>query len=239
MRIAPRINFTKDDFFKVLALVFGAGLGKLGGTIALLGVGSITGIIQYVVIALLGYFNVRIVIPDTPLWVSASLICVGVGVAGYNANLQIRKQPKSPTQHDVELFKRFQEILTESDLAFLRTHNFGSPFLRARTNGVFDLAEAWSGARYEFGEPELEELFSKVKMRAKDLAEALAVYTYVHSQNSNLSTALPDRFDDMNVPQHLRGAIRLLNEQATAFTKSVDEFERLALQRLMVPIALS
>ncbi len=227
-------RLTKDDAFRVLGIIFGNRLGRLGSLLAILGATSITGFGQYVLVALFATVGVSLTIPEIPIGISLLILAIGVGTAVYGAHFQAKKNRTEPTPHDVELFQRYRQLITASDLDFLRTHDFGNSFYRARTDGLDELAKTWTAARNEFNDPDLERLFAIVKARANELNHAISVNTGVHHTNFEMSTALPPNADDWDLPPHVQSAIKQLNVLATQFVTAVDDFERAATPKLSV-----
>ncbi|MEZ0032126.1 hypothetical protein ABIF68_002496 [Bradyrhizobium japonicum] len=114
------------------------------------GVTSITSIFQYIIVATFALIGQRVVIPDTPLWVSFLLIALGLGffVLGRFMPEVIAKRTANPK--DIELYRQFKKHITTNALTFMREHNFRTPFNRAYLNPFQVIAYDWRGGRFAF-----------------------------------------------------------------------------------------
>lgn len=226
-----RLSMNREFTLFLIRSIFGTGLGKIGGSIALLGASSATGILPLMIYAAAEYFfNWSIPPSDAPIWFGVFLVVAGLSTAILGAYWQ-RTPPASPQrqnrQHDMELYRRYRVLITEHELRFLRDFDFGNPFDMERIKGVCEFAERWEGARCEFSDPQFEAAFRSVKKNARGFCNAVAKHVHCVRGNPLWGTTKPDHFNGEYSPT-LLAANKELNDQATEFHKSADEFERLA-----------
>lgn len=226
-----RFSLDKDFILSLARILFGTGLGKVGGAVAAVGASSATGILPWIVYsAAHKYLGWDLRPSDAPLWFGVFLVVAGLGTAVLGAYWQ--RPGQQPVQrtirpHDISLYKRFRTLVTDNEIAFLKDYDFGNSFDMRYIKGVLELGEQWQGARYEFSIAEFEARFQAVKQSARLFAEAVATHVHHVTGNPNWGTTKPDNYDG-NYGPALRAANKKLNDRATEFHREVTEFERLA-----------
>jgi hypothetical protein len=218
---------------KLVQLVWGGSLIKLGSAIALIGAAALTSIVQYVVMAIAENYGQKLDIPETPVWIGLPLVIIGVGAATLGAYWQRPLPPPGPNPQDVELLRRLRSEFTEPRKDFLRDHNFHGSFPSAALDCVTEVAY-WRGARFEFTDPEVERFFAVVKANAQQLDNLVSLATWPVRRVQNRQTALPDNYDEWHPDANTTQAISALNRLARELVGAIDEFERTA--KVKIPI---
>ena len=224
-----------QPFIIALAKIFwGNGLSKAGVAVALIGAGAASNLLQVVVTALASLIGLQITFPEVPIWFSVFLVIAGFAVAIFGPRAQAVKSEPQQVQvsaHDRELFAKYQTLISDGDLDFLRTQDFGAPFAFNSINGVCEIGGQWDGPRYEFSDRELEASFRTVKEDAKAFNSAVLTHVHPTRGNPNVATTKPDDPRAHYSEWHV-AANRKLNNLATTLTGSLEEFERLVYSRL-------
>ncbi len=227
-----RFSLDKDFLLSLVRIMFGTGLGKVGGTVAAVGASSATGLLPWIAYsAAQKYLGWDLPPSDAPLWFGVFLVVVGLGTAVLGAYWQrpVQQQPVQRTirPHDISLYRRFRALVTDNEIAFLKDYDFGNSFDMRYIKGVLELGEQWQGARYEFSIAEFEDRFQAVKNTARQFADAVATHVHHVMGNPDWGTTKPDNFNGNYTPE-LLAANKKLNDRATEFHREVTEFERLA-----------
>ena len=222
-------------FLLALARIFwGNGIGKAGGTVALIGATSAFGILPNVVVAVAALAGLKIPIPDVPLWFSGLLVGLGLAAAAFGTYAQRAPPTSEPGQihsHDRELFARYQALVSEGDLDFLRNHDFGVPFAFRWVDGIMEIGGQWHGPRFEFTDQEFEAAFRAVKQDAREFSSAVLEHVHPSRNNPTVATTKPDLVSAQYSDWH-RAANKKLNDLATRLANTLEGFERLLHGRL-------
>ncbi|MDW9668767.1 hypothetical protein GOB27_19505 [Sinorhizobium meliloti] len=227
-----RFSIDRDLILSLARIFFGTGLGKVGGSVALIGASSASGLLPWAVYSasrnLLGW---DIPPSDAPLWFGVFLVLAGLGTAIVGAHWQ-RAAPQQPAEsavrpHDINLYRRFRAVVSDNEVRFLEDFDFGNPFDMRYIKGVLELADGWRGSRYEFSVSNLEDRFKEVKQSAGRFADAVARHVHHVRGNPDWGTTKPDNFDGTYSPA-LRAANKELNDRATELHSAIGDFERLA-----------
>lgn len=225
-------GISKDCFLKLLEILWGSSLKRLGSVIAVAGVSSVVGVFQYFAQAIFRGVGFNVDVPEVPIWVSLLLIFIGIIVVAL-AEVALRHENLTQaTAHDIDLYRKFQDLITNNQLEFLRNHDFGASFRTSEFDRVGNFAETWHGPRFELNDKNIDELFSKVKLAADDFVGVLVVKTGPLNQVSGRSSVKRDFDNDFDLPEHIQDGIRELNSKAEKLVEAVDEFERVATARL-------
>ena len=218
---------------KIVQVIWGGSLIKLGSAVALFGAAALTSIVQYVAEALFEHAGYSIHIPDTPPWIGLTLVVLGIGAAALGAYWQRPPPPPGPNPHDVALLRKFRETVSNNDLDFLRDHDFGHVFNFDGLRGTSAMAH-WQGPRYEFVDERVEKTFAVVKSSSQKMCDLVALKTWPHHHLPNHQTALPDHHDEWNPSPNTQQSIKELNQTANKLVTSINDFERTA--KLWIPI---
>lgn len=164
-------------------------------------------------------------------WDIEKLVAVcGTGIAWLLAELS---GVGEPSRHDRDLFGRIVEHLPDATLEFLRNQDFGGAFQRAHLEGVVQV-DGWYGARTDFQDAKLQVPWTDVRAKISQFVEYYVGYTIPVHGNVNLATVHPTNGDPGHSNEHTLAEIQQLNGASTALSVALDDFERLARQRLKV-----
>lgn len=217
-----------------LARIFwGNSTGKIGGAVALAGASSVPNILSAIATAVASRLGFEVTFPEVPIWFNVMLVFAGLAVVIYGARLQRPPEEKQSqiNAHDDDLFARYRTLISEGDLDFLRTQDFGAPFAFKSVHGFCEIGGQWDSPRYEFTDRELEPLFRAVKEDAKAFNSAILTHVHPIRGNPNVATTKPDD-PRAHYSEWHRAANQKLNDLATKLTGSLEAFERLAHNRL-------
>ena len=154
--------------------------------------------------------------------------CIGTGIAWLLAELT---SGRSVSARDIELYKSFFSTIPQSTKDFLWDHDFAASFHDPGRNGIFEVA-AWKGSRYDFVDKVLQSEWLRLRTVISTFATNLASNTYPISGSANFFTVHPTQGDPEDPAPFVQKRIDTLNEGATALVESIDNFERLAVERL-------
>ncbi|MGO8049228.1 hypothetical protein [Rhizobium leguminosarum] len=227
-----RFSVDKDFILALARILFGTGLGKIGGAVALVGASSASGLLPWIIYtAAHKYLGWDLPPSDAPLWFGVFLVVAGLGTAILGTYWQRPSEPipSAPIvrPHDIALYRRFRELLPDHAIDFIKDYDFGNSFDMRYIEGVLELGERWQGPRFEFSIPEFETSFATVKQTARTFAEAVTMHVHHVRGNPNWGTTKPDNFNG-EYSLALRAVNKKLNDLATDFYQAVTTFERLA-----------
>ncbi len=226
-----RFAIDKDFVIKLARILFGTGLGKTGGAVALLGASSASGLVPWLIYsAANNYLGWSIPPSDSPLWFGLLLVVIGLATAILGAYWQrtaaLTVEPIT-TPHDVALYAKFRELMPDHAIAFIQDYDFGNCFDMRYIEGVLDVGHAWRGPRFEFSDARYETPFASVKANARSFSQLVAVNVNPVMGNPHWGTTKPDNFNGVYSPT-LRSVNKGLNDSATALHHAIVEFERIA-----------
>ncbi|MBO9707444.1 MAG: hypothetical protein J7521_04440 [Caulobacter sp.] len=144
--------------------------------------------------------------------------------------------PVEPHPHDVGLLGRAHRQFPDGLRDLLRTHNFGEPYRRATVEPLFEMTATWSGARYEFHDPEVQAAFSAMRAKAGAFEELLLERTHAMDRNTEMAWPRTDQDVQLGLQRSTLDAIKRLNLRSTELADALDAFERLASARLRVAL---
>jgi hypothetical protein len=232
------VNFLKDlpwqEIWKTISLWRGSNIGR-GGTFCLIaGVGTLTGYWQYIIVGVLKYKEVPVEIPESPLWLTTSiglfLILLGVFLLLWNVRQETKREP-DPTNHDVDLYRKFRALITNNDLTFLRETNFGNTFSWSQLDHVAELIDDWRGARYEFNDPEVQQVFDGVIQAARDFNNEISVKAHSTGRGDQ-ATIDVWHMPEMETPPEFFDTTQKLNSLSRNLFIAINEFEQISTARL-------
>lgn len=143
----------------------------------------------------------------------------------------IHTEPHQLSRHDEALLSRFEELIDDNALHFLRHHNFGGTFRRDALDPFFEFASLWKGARFQFADPAVEERFGKVREAAQSFAVTATAKTHCAYGNAEMATVKLDphgRSYNPEADRIEREAAKAVNDGATALVEAIDEFTAFA-----------
>jgi hypothetical protein len=226
---APFFGF----FERIFRIWRGTAWGKGALFLIVGGVASINGVIQYIIPPVARLLGIIIVIPDTPTWVSLSLISLGILVLVLS---RIIPDPaagaKKPNPHDVKLLQDYRALITPPLIQFLTDHSFRMPYRRDTLDPLETIAYDWRGAHYEFQDTELQASLSTMIAAAKGLCRKVDERSYPDRGRPGVGTPLTD--DDLRrgIQPGTRDAIKQMNELAKGVVAAANELERRARQKM-------
>jgi len=147
---------------------------------------------------------------------------------------KVPDRPVEPHPEDVALFARFRELITPAHLRFQRDTSFRGPLCRDNLNPVYEIAEDWIGARYEFHDDVIQAAFAEVRRAADALGGLMHAHLYMSDTMQGMMTPLTDRDRAQGTQPATVEAIGKMDAGATALVDAVDAFERVARDRIRV-----
>jgi hypothetical protein len=221
------------DFFERIYTIWkGNAWNKAAYLLVLAGVASITSIFQYVIVAAFAVTGVRLVIPETPLWVSFPLIAIGLGFFVLGRFLPDIVAKRAANSKDVALYRQFKKHITANALAFMREHNFRIPFNRDYLSPFQTIAYGWRGGRFTFVDPIVQKMLEPVVASAMKLDQMIDHYTYPCDGNAAWSTPLTREDEHGGITPATLGRIKEMNEAASDLVGKIDDFEKTADARI-------
>jgi hypothetical protein len=220
-----------------LERIFRIWKGTAWGKAALLliagGVVAINGILQFVIPPVALLFGIRIVIPETPAWISFSLICLGIVVLVLSRiTPDWSVLPKRPNANDVRFLEEYRALITPALIQFLRGHSFRTNYRQNRLSPLEVIAFDWRGAHYEFQDAELQTALSAVISLAESLCKEIDERIYPAGGNPGIGTSLTDEDRRIGIQPATRDAIKQMNALAKGVVVAANELERLARQKV-------
>jgi hypothetical protein len=154
-----------------------------------------------------------------------------VAVVAWLAALTPREK-HSPSAHDRELLAKFRALLSDDEKAFLRQHDFGGTFSIHRLKGVRELADAWTGAEYEFDDKQVQDAFGALLAETSEFTHGLA-HASGPTEQAGWHSVIPDRERHTDeISQRTYAAIDEFNRKATRLHDHIDKFIKFARQRI-------
>ncbi|WP_271557660.1 hypothetical protein [Bradyrhizobium sp. CCBAU 45394] len=222
-----------ERLFKVW---IGTAWGK--GALALIvgGVLSINSILQYLVPPLAKVIGITVTIPETPIGVSFTLICLGILLLILSRLLpdwsEQSQAVQPPNPHDVRLLANYRELITPQLIQFLTEHTFRLPYRVDTLNPLEVLAYEWRGAHHEFLDLELKQSLSNVIGAARGLCGVVANRIFLDRNNPAIGSPLTDVDLRLGIQPGTREAIEQMNTLAKGVVTTANNFERLARQKI-------
>lgn len=226
------------EFLLQLArIVWGDAWKRIATLLVGFGVFSLVGITQYVIPPLAKTINVKISIPETPTWVGFGLVFAGIGTLVLRNLFERIKPPATAHPHDIELVRRFLDVMDLRAREFLREHNYRNPFLMKRLDPIEALVNDWHGAAFEFEDLELGQAFENVQLAARSLLDKTGerIFGDVVKEGLILGSPLTNLDRRHGISDETRRGIGEMNELAVGVLGAVDKFERLARAKIPTP----
>lgn len=132
---------------------------------------------------------------------------------------------------DQALLERFEALIDDGALYFLRHHDFGGTFRRRFLDPFFEFADTWKGGRFKFADPAIEARFSRVREVAREFANIAATKTHVVHGNNDMATVNLDPHGRQLNPDAERielEAAKAVNEAAGSLVEAIDDFSSFA-----------
>lgn len=200
------------------------------------GVLSITSIVQYIVPPIAKAFGLTIVIPETPVWLSLTLIALGIVLLilsrmmpDYSEQLPLAEPPNP---HDTTLLANYRTLITPGLIQFLTDHTFRLPYRLDTLEPLEVIAYDWRGAHYEFVDPEMQQSLTNVIGAARGLCGVLTNRIFKDRNNPDIGSPLTDVDLRLGIqPETLEG-IKQMNTLAKGVVTTANNFERFARQKM-------
>ena len=166
---------------------------------------------------------------STPAWISFALLVPGLLIAAPDF---IRELRHPPHPHDVELLGRFREQIDCTTRVFLREREFLAPIPRCPVDRLETMNHAWQGALYEFRDPSVQNAFRDFYQRIDAFLNDFQYAVWIIDNNPNFYTVktLPDI--QQGLTQETRQKVARMRELAAAAYEKLNDFERVALDRI-------
>jgi len=148
-----------------------------------------------------------------------------------------RGTPREPNPRDVELLARVHKQLPEALRLFLHQHNFGTAFRIAQLDPIHELNETWRGALYEFHDAEVETAFKELRQKASAFGNLILERIFPIDSNPKMGWPKTDTDIRQGVQPTTTEAISRMNTMAAQLCEAIDEFDRVARDR--IPIAIN
>lgn len=232
MDLKPYFDFV-ERLFKIWV---GTAWGK--GALALIvgGVVSINGIWQYLIPPVAKVLGIGITIPETPIWLSLSLVGLGILLLILQRLVPDWSEgslaTKKPNPHDVKLLAEYRALITPQLIGFLTNHSFRIPYRRDTLDPLEELAYDWRGAHYEFLDLELQQSLAVFIGAARGLCGEIERQIFPEHNNPGVGSPLTDEDRRIGIQQSTRDAIARMNTLAKGVVTTANNFERLARQKI-------
>lgn len=138
------------------------------------------------------------------------------------------------TDHDRELFKRFQRVLpADPVIRFIKEHDFGDAFLKARIEPLIEFYTTWDTVETEFLDSKIQAKKKLLHSAAEKLSNEIVKGTVPVQPTGHISV-FPDslRATGQARPDHVRDDAKTLNELSREFVPQYEEFIRLCRKKL-------
>ena len=117
--------------------------------------------------------------------------------------------------------KMFDEVET---IYFLREHDFGGSFDREKIGPLNKMLFYSDEVANRMVIPELESYRNEMIKNAKNLQDLIGAKTFPTKHEGTFNSVLPDEYVNKQRPKWVIEAAKELNDAATEFVKSYDEF---------------
>jgi hypothetical protein len=146
--------------------------------------------------------------------------------------------PAEPHPHDVELLEKVRRQLSLGLRRFLGQHSFGTPYPLAVLDPLHEMTEDWVGAAYEFHDEVLQASFVNVRTRAAELGRLVLERIYPMDGNSTMGSPKTGVDRAQGIQPSTLDAIRAMDGKASELSDAIDDFDRLARDRVRVASAV-
>jgi hypothetical protein len=226
--------------FEFAERLFRIWVGTAWGKGALLliagGVLSVTSIVQYILPPVAKVFGLAIAIPETPVWLSLTLIALGILLLILSRvvpdNSEQMPPAQQPNPHDTTLLANYRALMTPGLIQFLTDHTFRLPYRLDILEPLEVVAYDWRGAHYEFLDAEMQQSLTNVIGAARGLCGVLVNRIFKDRNNPAIGSPLTGM--DLRhglQPETLEG-IKQMNTLAKGVVTTANNFERLARQKM-------
>ena len=136
------------------------------------------------------------------------------------------------SKHDVDLFDRFRELVTDDERRFLDSHDFLAPFYRERCTGLRSVALDWNDPRHDFIDKRIQRAWVPLRDKLTELQGLIGVSTMPTDRNPEILTVKHARDRAGPLSEETRSEAAAMNAAASAIVVLLDKFEHLARRRL-------
>jgi hypothetical protein len=144
---------------------------------------------------------------------------------------------RGPTAHDVELFDKFQAVMSPEWINWLRRHDFGGSFGTNRTQPLLDIDGDWEGPAFMFDDPILQTKFDPLVAKICEFTRLVAHNTWpIHG--AKMQTACPNGEPVYEDEPHVWARVQKLNDAGTVLVTAIDGFMLLGRKRLGRPASI-
>lgn len=229
----PRIFEFVERIFRIWV---GTAWGK--GALALIfgGVLSITSIVQYLIPPVAKLLEVKIAIPETPIWLSLTLVGLGILLLVLSRLIPDRSEQVAPAEppnpHDTQLLALYRKLITPQLVRFLTLHSFRDAFRNERIQPLEILADDWNTAHYEFIDAEVQDALEEARQLAREFCNLAGDKLFTDDRNPKLLTPLTYVDLGQGITPQTRANIAELNAAARKAAEAFNSFERIARQKI-------
>ncbi len=146
--------------------------------------------------------------------------------------------PAEPHPHDVELLEKVRRQLSLGLRRFLNQHSFGTPYPFAMLDPLHEMNADWVGAAYEFHDEVLQASFVEVRTRAAELGRLVLERVYAMDANPSMGSPKTGVDRAQGIQPGTLDAIRAMDRIASELSDAIDDFDRLARDRVRVASAV-
>ena len=149
----------------------------------------------------------------------------------YSDSNDVTDNIKELSAHDKALLERFEALIDDGALYFLRHHDFSGTFERRFLDPFFEFADTWKGGRFQFADAAIESRFLRVRETAREFATVAATKTHSAHGNSDMATVKLDsqgRWLNPDAERIELEAAKAVNEAASSLVEAIDDFSSFA-----------
>lgn len=145
----------------------------------------------------------------------------------------LRPEPAAESHpHDIRLLRRFRKLVPEGVRRFLMEQNFGDVVRRSLMDPLYEIASDWKGAAFEFHDVDVQKAFAQALKLNTDFAEHAVGNLHISRANNGLLTVKTDYDLAHGTQDSTVATAKVLNDKATALSDAVEEFDRIARDRI-------
>ena len=134
--------------------------------------------------------------------------------------------------HDLILYRRYKSLIDTNALVFLRDHDMGGSFSAEELVPFERLARDWRGADFEFHDEVLQQNFSEIITKVRQLVRTIAESANETQPGSNWLSLVPPRERGGFWSDEVSEKVERINNLATEAMSAIDDFERTCRTRI-------
>lgn len=147
---------------------------------------------------------------------------------------ELAQYQSPPSAHDIDLYRQFRAKLSDATLREAKELDLGNAFETDTFKEFQDIRHTFVGARYEFVDGDVKAAFERFRAANGAFLNALSVKTFPHPVGANFVRVNIEIDENGLWSDRTHQTIGELNDLATALHQTVDDLERVAIEKLHV-----